>query len=345
MLLNLQTLDLYQNQLSSVPESLGKLAAIEELQLFDNRLSNVTPRIGDLTSLKILALEKNELGTVPDTLGNLKVLERLELWQNQLASVPAPLIALCEHGRLILYLHQNRALGVPPEILGPSHVDVYANGARPQNPKRLGRYLRLIEGGNVPRLNEAKLLVVGPGGAGKTSIIEQLLEGTFTPDTKISTHGVVVSCWDELRSDRDEPIRLNVWDFGGQEIQHSTHEFFLTERAVYLLVVNPRQDQRVQDEIYHWLDLIRMNAPDAPVIVALSQQDKFEGHVRDADSLDVVDFVQVSCEKSHATHDNFPHLKELIEREVRKLEREVTKLKGEKHEGKDEVLALLEDAR
>lgn len=32
-------------------------------------------------------------------------------------------------------------------------------------------------------------------------------------------------------------------------------------------------------------------------------------------------------------------------REVRKLEREVTKLKGEKHEGKDEVLALLEDAR
>ena len=29
-------------------------------------------------------------------------------------------------------------------------------------------------------------------------------------------------------------------------------------------------------------------------------------------------------------------------REVHKLEREVTKLKGEKHEGKDEVLALLE---
>lgn len=31
-------------------------------------------------------------------------------------------------------------------------------------------------------------------------------------------------------------------------------------------------------------------------------------------------------------------------REVRQLEREVTKLKGEKHEGNDEVLALLEDA-
>lgn len=176
------------------------------------------------------------------------------------------------------------------------------------------------------RLNEAKLLVVGPGGAGKTSIIEQLLNGTFTPDTKISTHGVVVSRWDEIRSDRDEPIQLNIWDFGGQEIQHSTHEFFLTERAVYLLVINPRQDQRVQDEIYHWLDLIRMNAPDAPVIVALSQQDKYEGHVRDADSLEVVDFVQVSCVEEHEAHSNFLHLKELIEREVRKLEHVSNKL-------------------
>lgn len=31
-------------------------------------------------------------------------------------------------------------------------------------------------------------------------------------------------------------------------------------------------------------------------------------------------------------------------REIRKLEREVARLKGEKHEGKDEVLALLDEA-
>lgn len=32
-------------------------------------------------------------------------------------------------------------------------------------------------------------------------------------------------------------------------------------------------------------------------------------------------------------------------KEVRRLEREVRRLKGEKHEGKDEVLALLDDGR
>jgi hypothetical protein len=32
-----------------------------------------------------------------------------------------------------------------------------------------------------------------------------------------------------------------IWDFGGQEIQHSTHQFFLTTRSLYLLVVDARK--------------------------------------------------------------------------------------------------------
>ena len=31
-------------------------------------------------------------------------------------------------------------------------------------------------------------------------------------------------------------FRLNVWDFGGQEIYHATHQFFLTHRSLYLLL-------------------------------------------------------------------------------------------------------------
>ena len=35
----------------------------------------------------------------------------------------------------------------------------------------------------------------------------------------------------------DERVRLNVWDFGGQEIMHATHQFFLTTRSLYLVVL------------------------------------------------------------------------------------------------------------
>ena len=34
----------------------------------------------------------------------------------------------------------------------------------------------------------------------------------------------------------DDEIRLNMWDFGGQEIMHATHQFFLTKRSLYVLV-------------------------------------------------------------------------------------------------------------
>ena len=29
---------------------------------------------------------------------------------------------------------------------------------------------------------------------------------------------------------------VNMWDFGGQEIYHATHQFFLTKRSLYALV-------------------------------------------------------------------------------------------------------------
>ena len=32
-------------------------------------------------------------------------------------------------------------------------------------------------------------------------------------------------------------VKLNVWDFGGQEMLRGTHRFFLTERSLYLLLL------------------------------------------------------------------------------------------------------------
>ena len=48
---------------------------------------------------------------------------------------------------------------------------------------------------------------------------------------------------------------LNIWDFGGQEIMHATHQFFLTQRSLYLLVINGREGGEDADAEY-WLKLI-----------------------------------------------------------------------------------------
>jgi internalin A len=58
------------------------------------------------------------------------------------------------------------------------------------------------------------------------------------------------------------PVKLNVWDFSGQDHLHSAHQFFFTAHSVYLLVLDS-QDERAE----YWLRLIQTHAGDSPVIV------------------------------------------------------------------------------
>jgi internalin A len=67
---------------------------------------------------------------------------------------------------------------------------------------------------------------------------------------------------------------LNVWDFGGQEIMRATHQFFLTERSVYLLVLNGREGAEDFDAEY-WLKHIESFGGESPVIVV---QNKIAQH-------------------------------------------------------------------
>ena len=252
------------------------------------------------------------LQRVPPELGQLSNLQYLYLDQNQLTAVPPELADLAEGDSLKhFFLHENRKLGVPDEVLGPTWEEFNSSigTLQPKPPREIAAYLRSIQFGKAKALNEAKLLVVGPGGAGKSSLIEKLVEGTFQKG-RDSTEGVEVTAW-KIRSGRRQ-IKLNIWDFGGQEIQHSTHEFFLTKRAVYLLVFNPRDDQGTQHGLHYWLELISVTAPGCPIIVALSKQDEHEASLDDQDDLlkryPILDFVRVSCDESHKAHDNIDRI-------------------------------------
>jgi GTPase SAR1 family protein len=72
-------------------------------------------------------------------------------------------------------------------------------------------------------------------------------------------------------------VKTNVWDFAGQEITHGTHQYFLTELSLYLLVLsNRKQDDR---SLYRWLPVIKARARDAPIIVAINQTDRGKEHL------------------------------------------------------------------
>ena len=84
-------------------------------------------------------------------------------------------------------------------------------------------------------LRELKVIFVGRGGVGKTSLIEVLKGGEFVEGRK-KTEGIAITRWPLTLP--DGAATALVWDFGGQEIMHGTHQFFLTHRSLYIVVLD-----------------------------------------------------------------------------------------------------------
>src|SRR5262249_27789996 len=130
-------------------------------------------------------------------------------------------------------------------------------------------YLRSLEGAE-PQY-EAKLLLVGEGAVGKSSLLAALRGEDFV-EGRDTTHGIerhgITMRHPELETD----LTLNAWDFGGQEVYRITHQFFFSERALYLLVWAPRQGQE-QSEVEGWLRRIQLRVTDAKVIIVATHSD------------------------------------------------------------------------
>ena len=93
-------------------------------------------------------------------------------------------------------------------------------------------------------------------------------------------------------------VKINLWDFGGQEIYHATHQFFLTKRSIYLFVWEPRKDNEEEDFDY-WLNTIKLLSAGSPVIIVMNKSDIRHKNIDKNSYLDkfknIRNFFEVSC--------------------------------------------------
>ncbi|MBC7817749.1 MAG: leucine-rich repeat domain-containing protein [Planctomycetaceae bacterium] len=267
-LTKLTTLVLSYNQLTSVPPQIGQLTKLTELYLHKNQLTSVPPEIGQLTKLTELSLDYNQLTSVPPEIGQLTKLRRLDLYNNKLTSIPPE--SLRRLSKLEgLFLHGNPRLNLPASVLGVTFEKWNRDPATAPKPGPiLDYYIRTRQPAERRPLREGKLILVGRGDVGKTSLVRRLVENKFSR-REDTTQGIRIRQWD-VAVRKNETIRMHVWDFGGQEIMHATHQLFLTDRSLYLLILDGRAGQQ-EAEADYWLRLIASFAPESPVLVVLNK--------------------------------------------------------------------------
>ncbi|NOR78337.1 MAG: GTP-binding protein, partial [Methanophagales archaeon] len=250
---NLTKLNLYRNQLTTLPAEIGELKNLTRLYLSGNQLTTLPAEIGELKNLTELNLYGNQLTTLPAEIGELKNLTRLYLSENQLKTLPAEIGELKNLTKLIL---SKNPLESPPLEIADQGIEA------------IFEYLRQLPVEAIEH-NEAKMILVGQGEVGKTCLAKRLIYDKFIEDK--STEGIDILKWVITAPTADEEeIKLNVWDFGGQEIYHATHQFFLTKRSLYLLVWNARKSQDYE-HIYYWLHTIEAFGEDSPIILVMSK--------------------------------------------------------------------------
>jgi internalin A len=313
-LTQLEQLYLQGNKLASLPSSLGGLTKLRTLNLASNRLKGLPESVFGLSELQDLNLADNMLSEVPDGVGRLTRLEHLTLAHNRLSELPVFLRQLTSLKSL--HLHGNPALHLPAEVLGPTWQEFELGRVSPTPTSEILEYYFRMRGDSRP-LNEAKLIVLGRGAVGKTSLINRLIHARFEGERR--TEGIRITEWPIKVGRKKEDVRLHIWDFGGQEIMHATHQFFLTERCLYMIVLSGREGVEDADAEY-WLKLIQSFGGDSPVIIVLN---KIKEHPFDVNRNALLrkypfirEFVKTDCEDATGIKE----LRRVVERETDNLE-------------------------
>ena len=169
-------------------------------------------------------------------------------------------------------------------------------------------------------VRESKVIFLGDGGAGKTHTIKRILnrgndEGIGTD----ATLGISINRYST--EGKNGSFDINFWDFGGQENMHAMHRCFLTERTLYVVVINNRWD--LDQQARYWLDNIHSFAPDSPVILAVNLWEGIHKYGLDTNRLhrDYPNLVEVQPYAAKgADNGNFTALTNLIVEQAEKLD-------------------------
>eukprot|EP01122_Echinamoeba_exundans_P003417 TRINITY_DN13520_c0_g1_i1.p1 TRINITY_DN13520_c0_g1~~TRINITY_DN13520_c0_g1_i1.p1 ORF type:complete len:2607 (+),score=540.72 TRINITY_DN13520_c0_g1_i1:119-7939(+) len=326
----LEVLNLSQNVLTSLPAAFGTLERLTQVDLSYNQFESFPDAVTNAVNLQIVNVSNNQLKDLPVAIGRLKQLRTLNVSHNKMRSFPPQLGLMAD--TIQTFIWDGNPLEIQQEVLSQGGHGVL-------------EFLRDLMSGAKPCFR-MKLMIVGEENVGKSTLTEQLVkrwqspwsEVQIDPNKNISTDGVEISSatfeWfndgpkaiPKFKQGENIPVQLSLWDFGGQTVYYTTHQFFLSERSLFLVLYNlerPIEDSRVD----YWLNSIQSKVRAASVIIVGTHLDGLKKDKRDELDAWMRTFkVQYRTQYptldlgfqaiSARTGEGVPELKDLIEKRV-----------------------------
>ncbi len=229
-----------KNRITEVPPEIAKIKRLSRLNLENNAVEKISEETSKLERLKYLNLNNNNLSELSEKIANMSGLKELKISNNPFDMLP-------------------------PEIVARG-IDSIRN------------FFQELKEQDF--IYEVKLLIVGEGRVGKTCLSRALINDDYILEDEVSTEGININKWiipkvniQEINPTIARDFQINIWDFGGQEIYHSTHQFFLTKRSLYLLVTESRKEDS-HDDFFYWLNIIKLLGDKSPVMMILNKCDQ-----------------------------------------------------------------------
>ena len=189
-----------------VIDNIGEFTELQELFFGFGTLYQLPHWIRFLTGLRKLVFLNISLSRVPEWIAELKQLTELVLWGNRFTAFPAQLLHLPSLEYLDLYTTNGAIDEIPPDIIQLEHLENLGVRGHPiqrpplevvnQGVEAIKNYWRQRQDEGVDYLCEAKLLILGEPGAGKTSLANKIRDAAYVlKPEEVSTEGIEVAPW------------------------------------------------------------------------------------------------------------------------------------------------------
>ena len=270
-----------------------------------NKITFLPPTLPQLQRLKKLVISDTKIAYL-SPLAALANLQSLSCYSTQVADLSS-ILFLIEKGIPVKWESRKSGKGIYikdcPLIIPPLEF-------AQESPQAVRDYFEEL-GDDGQKLNEVKVVFLGEASAGKTSLVRRLM-GEHFDNKESQTHGIRIQKM-PFEMEDGERVTAHLWDFGGQEVMHATHQFFLSQRSIYVLLLNSRND----DQAEKWLKHAASFGGRSPVLVVLNKIDENPSFEVNRKTLrekypQIRDFFRLSAADGTGIHE----FKEALRREI-----------------------------